>query len=383
MSGRARTVTVLTHARPAQTAAALARADRGGRAMRASTLRFDAEETRKHGLEAGATGSCSTRRSATTSSSAWSLGGDGTILRALRRYAGTSVPVFAVNYGEVGFLATSTPTRTATCRGLRARAGRRLRGADAARARAGDARRARRRRSTTSRSTAAPGERVAELAYAIDGEEAGSVRCDGLVLATPAGSTGYNLANGGPVLAWGVEGFVVSFIAPHSLTARALVVAPERPADGPQPLAGRGRHLARRAARRGCSAPATRSPLRSCARRRTSRRSPASSFYRRLREKFGRLATLSIIVIAGGHGQIALRLARLLSARGDTVRSLIRNPDHEADVQARAPSRCWPTWRRGDDRPRLVLGADAVVFAAGAGPGSGAERKRRSTGRAR
>ena len=52
------------------------------------------------------------------------------------------------------------------------------------------------------------------------------MRCDGLVVATPAGSTGYNLANGGPVLAWGVEGYVVSFIAPHTLTARALVVAP-------------------------------------------------------------------------------------------------------------------------------------------------------------
>src|SRR4029077_6876354 len=70
------------------------------------------------------------------------------------------------------------------------------------------------------------GERVAELAYALDGEEVGSVRCDGLVVATPAGSTGYNLANGGPVMAWGVEGLVVSFIAPHSLTARTLVVAP-------------------------------------------------------------------------------------------------------------------------------------------------------------
>ena len=52
------------------------------------------------------------------------------------------------------------------------------------------------------------------------------MRCDGLAVCTPAGSTGYNLANGGPVLAWGVEGFGVSFIAPHSLTARALVVAP-------------------------------------------------------------------------------------------------------------------------------------------------------------
>src|SRR6185369_10289669 len=68
--------------------------------------------------------------------------------------------------------------------------------------------------------------RVAELAYSVEGEQVGNVRCDGLVVATPAGSTGYNLANGGPVLAWGVRGYVVSFIAPHSLTARPLVAAP-------------------------------------------------------------------------------------------------------------------------------------------------------------
>ena len=67
--------------------------------------------------------------------------------------------------------------------------------------------------------------RVAELAYSVEGDELGEVRCDGLVASTPVGSTGYNLANGGPVLAWGVEGYVVSFIAPHTLTARALVVA--------------------------------------------------------------------------------------------------------------------------------------------------------------
>src|SRR5205085_8222178 len=72
-----------------------------------------------------------------------------------------------------------------------------------------------------------PNQRVAELSYAITGEEVGHVRCDGLVAATPVGSTGYNLANQGPILAWGVEGYVVSYIAPHSLTARALVVAPE------------------------------------------------------------------------------------------------------------------------------------------------------------
>jgi NAD+ kinase len=71
-----------------------------------------------------------------------------------------------------------------------------------------------------------PHGRVAELSYRVADEEVGHVRCDGVVAATPAGSTGYNLANAGPILAWGVEGFVVSYIAPHTLTARALVVAP-------------------------------------------------------------------------------------------------------------------------------------------------------------
>src|ERR1041384_4928726 len=71
-----------------------------------------------------------------------------------------------------------------------------------------------------------PQDRVAELSYRIAGEEVGHVRCDGLVAATPVGSTGYNLANQGPILAWGVKGYAVSYIAPHSLTARALVVAP-------------------------------------------------------------------------------------------------------------------------------------------------------------
>jgi uncharacterized protein YbjT (DUF2867 family) len=84
------------------------------------------------------------------------------------------------------------------------------------------------------------------------------------------------------------------------------------------------------------------------------------------------------IVIAGGHGQIALRLARLLSARGETVRSLIRNPDHSADVEEAGASAVVFDLESGsvDELADLVRGADAVVFAAGAGPGSGAERKR-------
>jgi uncharacterized protein YbjT (DUF2867 family) len=85
---------------------------------------------------------------------------------------------------------------------------------------------------------------------------------------------------------------------------------------------------------------------------------------------------MSTIVIAGGHGQIALRLARLLSARGDTVRSLIRNPGHEAGVHATGAEPVLADMEALDDLAEVVDGADAVVFAAGAGPGSGPERKR-------
>ena len=186
------------------------------------TLRFTPDEAAKHGIETGPfieivadlpddVDLCVV------------LGGDGTILTALRRYAGTGVPVFAVNYGEVGFLATIDPNGLAD---------------DFERAFAGEFETIELPTISVGRPTGTwsalndisvhrkAGLRVADLAYALAGEEIGRVRCDGLVVATPQGSTGYNLANGGPVLAWGVEGYVVSFIAPHSLTARALVVAP-------------------------------------------------------------------------------------------------------------------------------------------------------------
>ena len=81
------------------------------------------------------------------------------------------------------------------------------------------------------------------------------------------------------------------------------------------------------------------------------------------------------VVIAGGHGQIALRLARLLSARGERVRALIRNPDHAADVEAAGAEAVVADMEELDDLSEFVSGADAVVFAAGAGPGSGPDRK--------
>jgi NAD+ kinase len=151
------------------------------------------------------------------------LGGDGSILYALRHFARTGVPVFGVNFGTVGFLAAvergeagegmrrafAGETETVELPGLEVRVD-------------GESRIALNDVGVLRR----PHERVAELSYRIAGEEVGHVRCDGLVAATPVGSTGYNLANQGPILAWGVKGYVVSYVAPHSLTARALVVAP-------------------------------------------------------------------------------------------------------------------------------------------------------------
>jgi uncharacterized protein YbjT (DUF2867 family) len=84
-----------------------------------------------------------------------------------------------------------------------------------------------------------------------------------------------------------------------------------------------------------------------------------------------------LVAIAGGHGQIALRLARVLADRGDTARSLIRNPDHADDIRAAGgePVVCDLENVDESEVADAIKGADAVVFAAGAGPGSGPERK--------
>ena len=284
MSEQRREVTVLTHSLPEQTADAVHRliAAAAGAGV---ALRFDAEETKKHGLGAQ-DGVLVDAPVSQDVALCIVLGGDGTILRALRCYACTRVPVFAVNFGEVGFLATVTQQELDD--GFR-------------RALAGefellhlpaivvDAADGPRRGFNDIAVHRKAGDRVARLAYALDGDELGSVRCDGLVVATPAGSTGYNLANGGPVMAWGVEGFVISFIAPHSLTARALVAAPadsltiyNRSRDALE-LAIDGTYAGEVAA--GGSLRARFDDDAG-----TIAQLPGYSFYRRLREKFGLLA---------------------------------------------------------------------------------------------
>ena len=296
-----REITVFTHRYAAETAGTLqqlvAEAARAG-----VSLRFDQEETKKHGLAAGPGVEVDAPVKDDVELGVV-LGGDGTILRALQRYAGTTVPVFAINFGEIGFLATVE--RQDSADGIR-------------RALDGDfellrlpaivldmpGARAAGERSTIDGSDLGGrqaaindiainrkvGNRVAEIAYALDDEVVGNVRCDGLVVSTPAGSTGYNLANGGPVMAWGVKGFLVSFIAPHSLTARALVVAPDdrltiyNRSRAPLDIAVDGRPAGELAAGETIDA-------RFVGEIGTIAQLPHSSFYRRLREKFGRLAS--------------------------------------------------------------------------------------------
>ena len=295
-----REFTVFTHRRPAETTPALlelaALAAAGG-----VTLRLDREETRKHAL-VDAPGLTLDAEVQDDVELCVVLGGDGTILRALRAYRGTRVPVFAINFGQVGFLATVEPgeleigMRRALERDfeLLQLPGIRL---DAAAENAGASNRAPPGVSAENRIAVNDvaihrkiGERVADIAYEIDEEVVGSVRCDGLVVATPAGSTGYNLANGGPVMAWGVEGFVVSFIAPHSLTARALVAAPgdrlriHNRSLEPLDIAVDGRPAGEIATSGAIDAHFVGDAG-------MIAQLPGSSFYRRLREKFGRLSS--------------------------------------------------------------------------------------------
>lgn len=280
-----RQFTVFTHSRCSQTSPALgqliAEAARHG-----VLLRFDEEETKKHRLTPQE-GVLLDAPPSDDVELCFVLGGDGTILKALRRYGRSGVPVFAVNFGEIGFLATIEPEemKEGIARAIEGRfellklPAIVLRDSEAEQERAFNDVAVHRK----------IGERVAELSYSFDGQELGSVRCDGLVVATPAGSTGYNLANGGPVMAWGVEGFVVSFIAPHSLTARALVVAPKdsliihNRSREPLDLALDGRPVGEMPAAGELSV----SFLNDAG---TIAQLPGSSFYRRLREKFGRLA---------------------------------------------------------------------------------------------
>ncbi len=280
MTGPARSITIFTHTRPADTEGALRRVVELASQLDVD-VRLPEAEVEKFGEVDGTT------VAETPPDLAVVLGGDGTILTALRRFAGTGVPVFAINYGAIGFLATIEPWELEE--GMR----RALRGefdvmelpgllaatADGERLAVNDVSLHRRQDG-----------RVAELAYSVEGERLGEVRCDGLVVSTPAGSTGYNLANGGPVLAWGVEGYVVSFIAPHTLTARSLVVAPGDVLEVTN--RSRAEQVDVSTDARGAGALAPEGTMRIQFKQRQSllAQTPGATFYHRLRDKFGRLS---------------------------------------------------------------------------------------------
>ncbi len=143
------------------------------------------------------------------------------MLRALQRFLGTDVPVIGVNFGRVGFLASISPDELES--GL-------------ARVFSGDYRVV--PLSTLDVETggvhgsavndvvvlSSIRGRMVELAWSVGGEDLGVEPCDGMICATPSGSTAYNLSNGGPVLVRDVDATAITFIAPHSLHARPLVV---------------------------------------------------------------------------------------------------------------------------------------------------------------
>jgi NAD+ kinase len=149
------------------------------------------------------------------------LGGDGTMLRALKHFLGTDTPVVGVNYGSVGFLTSIRAEElqeglsrvfagdyvVVDLRTLEVEDG------DEAHVAVND---------VVLRSAVLG--RMIQLSWQLGGEDLGRVPCDGVICATPAGSTAYNLSNGGPVLVWGLEAMAVSFLAPHSLHVRPLVV---------------------------------------------------------------------------------------------------------------------------------------------------------------
>jgi NAD+ kinase len=286
VSYRPKKITILTHKNTGQTGEPL-RVLIDALVSAGIEVRLPADEVEKHGIESTEGVVLGADPAENGTDLAVVLGGDGTMLHAMRMFAGRDVPVFSFNFGAIGFLATversefddgvqrvihgdfdtlKLPALSIEVDGKRYLA-------------VNDVSFHRRANN-----------RVAELAFSVEGDELGEVRCDGLVASTPAGSTGYNLANGGPILAWGVEGFVVSFIAPHTLTARALVVATNavlavrnNSQSEPVDVTTDGRILS------GLE-PQHEMAIRFLHDQVLLAQKPGSSYYHRLREKFGRLS---------------------------------------------------------------------------------------------
>jgi NAD+ kinase len=207
------TVAVVTHGKAETIGEALARLERvAGEA--GVELFYSEEEAEKHSREADAA-------DLKKADLVVVLGGDGTMLRALQRTLGTGTPVIGVNFGAVGFL-TSMSAETLEEGLKRVFAGE----YEIAKLPTLDVEKGGDRHVAVNDVVVASSivGRMIELGWAVGGEDLGVLPCDGVLCSTPSGSTGYNLSNGGPVLVWGLDAQAVTFIAPHSLHARPLVV---------------------------------------------------------------------------------------------------------------------------------------------------------------
>jgi NAD+ kinase len=207
-----RRAAVITHGKTAMIGPALERLEALAREHGVELLLPD-DELAKHGRSDG-------HASLEEADVVVVLGGDGTMLRALNRFLGTGIPVLGVNFGRVGFL-SSIPREE-----MEAGIARAFRGdfqvvelptlvAE------NDGRQHVAVNDVVVRS--ADVGRMVELGWTVRGEDLGAQPCDGMIVATPVGSTAYNLSNGGPVLVWGLEAMAITFVAPHSLHARPLV----------------------------------------------------------------------------------------------------------------------------------------------------------------
>jgi NAD+ kinase len=205
-------IALVTHGRPETIDGAVERLRALTRA-RGIELLLPEEEVAKHGN--GGAGAVEDADLAVV------LGGDGTMLRALRRFLGTGVPVLGVNFGRVGFLATIEANAMEAGLERAFDGDLELVELPALEASAGGERWPAVNDMVVASATIG---RMIELGWAIGGEDLGSLPCDGLICSSPSGSTAYNLSNGGPVLVWGLDAMAITFVAPHSLHARPLVV---------------------------------------------------------------------------------------------------------------------------------------------------------------
>jgi NAD+ kinase len=208
-----RRAAVMTHGRAERIGPALERLEALAHRLGVELL-LAPEEIDKHGRPEG-------DEPLHTADLAIVLGGDGTMLRALNRFLDTEVAVIGVNFGRVGFLSAMEDDELES--GLeRALAGEYVVIDLPALACTIEGEERYAVNDIVAHSSTVG--RMVEISWAVGGNELGRLACDGVICCSPAGSTAYNLSAGGPVLVWGLDALAVTFVAPHSLQARPLVV---------------------------------------------------------------------------------------------------------------------------------------------------------------